>query len=97
VALRYGGGGILVYWHVEEKYVVVHSQVLKASASEVAAMVEGAVRHGTTMNLAGNYADSHGQSEIGFGITRLLGIGRPARRTGSRAWPRHCIARSAGT
>ncbi len=71
---RYGGGGILVYWHVEEKYVVVHSQVLKASASEVAAMVEGAVRHGTTMNLAGNYVDSHGQSEIGFGITQLLGI-----------------------
>jgi Tn3 transposase DDE domain-containing protein len=28
---RYGGGGILVYWHVEEKYVVVHSQVLKAA------------------------------------------------------------------
>jgi TnpA family transposase len=71
---RYGGGGILVYWHVEEKYVVVHSQVLKASASEVAAMVEGAVRHGTAMDLAGNYVDSHGQSEIGFGITRLLGI-----------------------
>src|SRR6266700_1067689 len=62
---RYGGGGILVYWHVEDKYVVVHSQVLKASASEVAAMVEGAVRHGTSMNLAGNYVDSHGQSEIG--------------------------------
>src|SRR5258708_13166088 len=37
-------------------------------------MVEGAVRHGTTMNLAGNYADSHIKSEIGFGITRLLGI-----------------------
>lgn len=71
---RYGGGGILVYWHVEERYVVVHSQVLKASASEVAAMVEGAVRHGTAMNLAGNYVDSHGQSEIGFGITRLLDI-----------------------
>ena len=54
--------------------MVVHSQVLKASASEVAAMVEGAVRHGTAMNLAGNYVDSHGQSEIGFGITRLLDI-----------------------
>lgn len=49
---RYGGG-VLVYWHVEDRYVVVHSQVLKASASEVAAIVEGAVRHGTTMNLAG--------------------------------------------
>jgi len=43
---RYGGRGILVYWHVEEKYVVVHCQVLKASASEVAAMVEDAVRRG---------------------------------------------------
>jgi TnpA family transposase len=71
---RYGGRGILVYWHVEEKHVVVHSQVIKASASEVAAMVEGAVRHGTTMKLEGNYTDTHGQSLVGFGITRLLEI-----------------------
>ncbi|MDH6122859.1 TnpA family transposase [Kitasatospora sp. GAS204A] len=26
------------------------------------------------MNLEGNYVDSHGQSEIGFGITRLLNV-----------------------
>ncbi|GGQ31430.1 hypothetical protein GCM10010140_71950 [Streptosporangium pseudovulgare] len=71
---RYGGRGILVYWHVELGSVVVHCQTLKASASEVAAMVEGAIRHGTTMRLEGNYVDSHGQSEIGFGITRLLNI-----------------------
>lgn len=71
---RYGGRGILVYWHVERGSVVVHSQTLRASASEVAAMVEGAIRHGTTMNVEGNYVDSHGQSEIGFGITRLLNI-----------------------
>ncbi len=44
------------------------------SALEVHAMVEGAIRHGTTMNVEGNYVDSHGQSEIGFGITRLLNI-----------------------
>ena len=37
-------------------------------------MVDGAIRHGTTMDVEGNYADSHGQSEIGFGITRLLGF-----------------------
>ncbi|MFD4975316.1 Tn3 family transposase [Streptomyces sp. NPDC058424] len=71
---RYGGRGILVYWHVERGSVVVHCQTLKASASEVAAMVEGAIRHGTTMRLEGNYVDSHGQSEIGFGITRLLNV-----------------------
>jgi TnpA family transposase len=71
---RYGGRGILVYWHVERGSVVVHSQTLAASASEVAAMVEGAIRHGTIMRVEGNYTDTHGQSEIGFGITRLLGV-----------------------
>jgi hypothetical protein len=40
--------GILVYWHVERGSVVVRSQTLRASASEVAAMVEGAIRHGTS-------------------------------------------------
>ena len=71
---RYGGRGILIYWHVERRSMVVHSQRLRASASEVHAMVEGAIRHGTTMTVEGNYVDSHGQSEIGFGITRLLGF-----------------------
>ena len=37
-------------------------------------MIEGAIRHGTTMDVEANYVDSHGQSEIGFGITRLLGF-----------------------
>ncbi|MGI8413723.1 MAG: Tn3 family transposase [Solirubrobacteraceae bacterium] len=71
---RYHGRGVLIYWHVEEGAMAVHSQLIKCSASEVAAMIEGAVRHGTEMDLDGNYVDSHGQSEIGFGITRLLGF-----------------------
>jgi TnpA family transposase len=54
--------------------MAVHSQLLSCAASEVAAMVEGAVRHGTTMELEGNYVDSHGQTEIGFAITLLLGF-----------------------
>jgi TnpA family transposase len=69
---RYGGRGVLIYWHVEKKSMVVHSQLITCAASEVAAMVEGAMRHGTSMQLEGNYVDSHGQSEIGFAITRLL-------------------------
>jgi TnpA family transposase len=71
---RYGGRGILVYWNVEQGSIVVHSQTLRASASEVHAMVEGAIRHSTSMNVEGNYVDSHGPSEIGFAITRLLGF-----------------------
>ncbi|MFD9438857.1 Tn3 family transposase [Streptomyces sp. NPDC060006] len=37
-----------------------------------AAVIEGATRHGTTMDVETNYTDAYGQSEIGFGITRLL-------------------------
>nr|WP_308203826.1 Tn3 family transposase [Frankia gtarii] len=71
---RYGGRGVLIYWHVERKSMAIHSQLINCSASEVAAMIEGAMRHGTTMEVEGNYVDSHGQSEIGFGVTRLLGF-----------------------
>jgi TnpA family transposase len=71
---RYGGRGVLIYWHVERKSMAIHSQLLDCTASEVAAMVEGAMHHGTAMQVEGNYVDSHGQSEIGFGITRLLGF-----------------------
>jgi len=71
---RYGGRGVMIYWHVEKKSVAIHSQLISCSASEVAAMIEGTMRHGTEMQVDGNYVDSHGQSEIGFGITRLLGF-----------------------
>jgi TnpA family transposase len=71
---RYGGRGVIIYWHVERKSMAIHSQLINCTASEVAAMVEGAMRHGTTMEVEGNYVDSHGQSEVGFAITRLLGF-----------------------
>mgnify|MGYP000981002651 CR=1 FL=1 len=71
---RYGGRGVLIYWHVEKGSMAIHSQVIACTASEVAAMIEGVMRHGTVMNVEGSYVDSHGQSEIGFGITRLLGF-----------------------
>jgi len=77
---RHGSRGILIYWHIiEKKSMVVHSQLINCAASEVAAMVEAAVRHGTSMALEGNYVDSHGQSEIGFAITRLLDFDLLAR------------------
>jgi TnpA family transposase len=63
-----------VYWSVENGSMAIHCQLINCTASEVAAMIEGVMRHGTTMKVEGNYVDSHGQSEIGFGITRLLGF-----------------------
>jgi TnpA family transposase len=56
---RYGRG-VLIYWHVERKSMAIHSQLIGCSASEVAAMIEGVMRHGTTMEVEASYTDSHG-------------------------------------
>jgi TnpA family transposase len=71
---RYRKAGVLIYWHVEKKSMAIHSQLIGCSASEVAAMIDGAMHHGTMLDVEGNYTDSHGQSQIGFGICRLLGF-----------------------
>ena len=39
--VRYGGHGVMIYWHVEKRSVCVYSQLKSCSASEVSAMIEG--------------------------------------------------------
>jgi TnpA family transposase len=72
--LRYGGRGVMIYWHVEKKSTCIYSQLKTCSSSEVAAMIEGVLRHCTNMNVQKNYVDSHGQSEVAFAFTHLLGF-----------------------
>jgi TnpA family transposase len=76
---RYGGRGIMVYWHVEKKSACVYSQVKTVSSSEVAAMLEGVLRHCTDMNIERNMVDTHGQSEVGFAFARVFGLALLAR------------------
>ena len=72
--IRYGGRGVMIYWHVEKHAVCVYSQLKTCSSSEVAAMIEGLLRHDTEMEIEKNYVDSHGQSEVAFAFCRLLGF-----------------------
>lgn len=72
--LRYGGRGVMIYWHVEKKSTCIYSQLKTCSSSEVAAMIEGVLRHCTNMDVQKNYVDSHGQSEVAFAFTHLLGF-----------------------
>ena len=44
---RYGGPGVMIYWHVERDSVCIYSQLKTCSSSEVAAMIEGLLRHCT--------------------------------------------------
>ena len=72
--IRYGGRGVMIYWHVEKKSACIYSQLKTCSSSEVAAMIEGLLRHCTDMKLQKNYVDTHGQSEVAFAFCRLLGF-----------------------
>ncbi|WP_328906905.1 transposase [Streptomyces sp. NBC_00234] len=69
---RYGGNGVMIYWHVERKNVCIYSQVKSCSSSEVAAMIEGLPRHCTDAEIESNYVDTHGASVVGFAFTELL-------------------------
>lgn len=72
--VRYGGRGIMIYWHVERNSLCIHSQLKSPSSSEVASMIEGVLHHCTEMEVDRQYVDSHGQSTVAFAFCRLLGF-----------------------
>ncbi|MFL5704032.1 MAG: Tn3 family transposase [Ktedonobacteraceae bacterium] len=72
--LRYGGKGVMIYWHVERHATCIYSQLKTCSSSEVAAMIKGVLRHCTQMNIEKQFVDSHGQNEVAFGFCHLLGF-----------------------
>ncbi|MFE5940811.1 Tn3 family transposase [Streptomyces sp. NPDC056470] len=71
---RYRGPGVMIYWHVERKSVCIYSQLKTCSASEVAAMIEGVLRHCTEMVVDCQYTDTHGASIVGFAFAHMLGF-----------------------
>jgi len=72
--VRYGGRGVMIYWHVERGSTCVYSQLKRCSSSEAASMIEGVLRHCTDLEIRRQYVDSHGQSEVAFAFCRLLGF-----------------------
>ncbi|MFI7048682.1 Tn3 family transposase [Streptosporangium sandarakinum] len=76
---RYGGAGIMVYWHVERKNVCIYSQVRSTTDSEVASMIEGLLRHLTSAEIDRQYTDTHGASIVGFAFSHLLDFKLPPR------------------
>lgn len=71
---RYHKYGVMVYWHVDKKSMVVHSMLKTCLSSEVGSMLEGLLRHDTKMNIDKAYMDTHGQSVIGFGFGYCLHV-----------------------
>lgn len=71
---RYGGRGVMIYWHVEKGASCIYSQLKKCSSSEAASMIEGVMRHCTAMAVKEQYVDTHGQSYVAFAFCHLLGF-----------------------
>lgn len=71
---RYGGRGIMIYWHVDKKGLCIHSKIKTCSSSEVGAMIHGILHHDTEMDIKEISTDTHGQSSIGFAMSELLGF-----------------------
>ncbi|MFB4426984.1 Tn3 family transposase [Streptomyces sp. QL37] len=69
-----GQGGDEVLWHVETKSLCVYSQLKSCSASEVAAVIEGVLRHCTDVEIDRRYTDTHGASIVGFAFAHMLGF-----------------------
>jgi TnpA family transposase len=72
--LRYGGRGVMVYWHVDKNSCCIYSQLKRVSSSEASAMIQGVIRHCTEMRVKQQFVDSHGQTEVAFAFCRLLGF-----------------------
>jgi len=71
---RYKGNGVMVYWHVDQKALCVHSQLKTCLSSEVASLIQGILHHGTRLDIKSVTADTHGQSLPGFAFSHLLGF-----------------------
>jgi TnpA family transposase len=56
--VRYGGRGVMIYWHVERNSLCIHSQLKSPFSSEVASMIEGVIHHCTEMEIDRQYVDS---------------------------------------
>jgi hypothetical protein len=93
---RYGGPGVMIYWHVERKSVCVYSQLKTCSSSEVATMMEGLIRHAADVDsqITANYTDTHGASIMW--TSQELGKDHPGSGLhlphvgGVRLLPAHC-------
>ncbi|WP_343232854.1 Tn3 family transposase [Streptomyces sp. SID724] len=68
----YRGPGLMIYRHVERKSECIYSQLKSCSASEVASMIEGGLRHCIDVVVDRRYTDTHGASIVSFAFALML-------------------------
>jgi TnpA family transposase len=68
------GRGVAVYTHVSDLWIPFYTQVITCHVRQAPFILDGLLRHGTLLNPREHYTDTHGYTDLIFGITHLLGI-----------------------
>jgi TnpA family transposase len=68
------GRGVAVYTHVSDLWIPFYTQVITCHVRQAPFILEGLLRHDTLLNPREHYTDTHGYTDLIFGITHLLGI-----------------------
>ncbi len=68
---RHHNDGVMIYWHVNDQYICVYSQLKTCTSSEVASMLQGIISQETDADIEYQYVDSLGKSELGFALSYL--------------------------
>lgn len=68
---RHHNNGVMIYWHVNDQYICVYSQLKTCTSSEVASMLQGVISQETDVDIEYQCVDSNGKSELGFALSYL--------------------------
>ncbi len=91
---RYGGRGVMIYWHVDKKGLCIHSKIKTCSSSEVGSMLQGILQHDTDMDIIEISVDTHGLSVIGFAFSELFNFDLLPRIKNMNKQKLYCSSRS---
>lgn len=68
------GRGIAVYTHVSDLWIPFYTQVITCHVRQAPYILDGLLHHATHLQPAEHYTDTHGYTDLIFGVTHLLGI-----------------------
>lgn len=72
--IRYGGYGGIAYHHISDTYIALFSHFIACGVWEAVYILDGLLKNRSVLQPDKVHADTHGQSEVVFGLAYLLGI-----------------------
>jgi len=80
--IRYGGYGGIAYHHIADNYIALFTTFIPCGVWEAVHILDGLLKNRSVIQPDTLHADTHGQSEPVFGLSRFLGIAlMPRMRT----------------